>query len=59
MLAARELNAYDILCSDWVVFTKDSLPTGTPVGSTPAPSKKADAKAADEAAEAVEEGEDA
>ena len=24
--AAGELNAYDILCSDWVVFTKDSLP---------------------------------
>lgn len=26
VIAAGELNAYDILCSDWVVFTKDSLP---------------------------------
>jgi large subunit ribosomal protein L4 len=25
-LAARELNAYDVLCSDWVVFTGDTLP---------------------------------
>lgn len=23
-----ELNAYDILCSDWVVFTRDALPGG-------------------------------
>ncbi|MFT6289789.1 MAG: large subunit ribosomal protein L4 [Ilumatobacter sp.] len=59
VINAAELNAYDILCSDWVVFTKDSLPTGTPVGSTPAPSKKADANPADEAGEAAEEGEDA
>jgi large subunit ribosomal protein L4 len=21
-----ELNAYDILCNDWIVFSKDSLP---------------------------------
>ena len=27
---AGELNAYDVLCSDWVVFTEASLPTGTP-----------------------------
>jgi large subunit ribosomal protein L4 len=25
---ARELNAYDVLVSDWVVFTQDTLPTG-------------------------------
>lgn len=24
-----ELNAYDVLCSDWVVFTEATLPTGT------------------------------
>jgi large subunit ribosomal protein L4 len=23
----RELNAYDVLCSDWVVFTRETLPT--------------------------------
>jgi large subunit ribosomal protein L4 len=26
-LVARELNAYDVLCSDWVVFTRDTLPS--------------------------------
>ncbi len=26
-LPDRELNAYDVLCSDWVVFTKDTLPS--------------------------------
>ncbi len=26
MLLAQELNAYDVLCSDWVVFTRDTLP---------------------------------
>jgi len=26
-LLASELNAYDVLCSDWVVFTSDTLPT--------------------------------
>ncbi len=45
VIAAGELNAYDVLCSDWVVFTKDSLPTS-------------DAKAAPTPA-AETEGEDA
>jgi large subunit ribosomal protein L4 len=26
MLLVGELNAYDILCNDWIVFSKDSLP---------------------------------
>jgi large subunit ribosomal protein L4 len=26
VLAARELNAYDILCNDWIVFTTDTVP---------------------------------
>ncbi|MDZ7679254.1 MAG: 50S ribosomal protein L4 [Acidimicrobiales bacterium] len=30
LLEAAELNAYDVLCSDWVVFTTDTLPTTTP-----------------------------
>jgi len=30
VLVAGELNAYDVLCSDWVVFTKANLPAGTP-----------------------------
>jgi hypothetical protein len=28
LLRADQLNAYDVLCSDWVVFTPASLPTG-------------------------------
>ena len=27
VIDAGELNAYDVLCSDWVVFTKASLPS--------------------------------
>ena len=27
VLPSGELNAYDVLCSDWVVFTSDTLPT--------------------------------
>jgi large subunit ribosomal protein L4 len=26
ILLAGELNAYDILCNDWIVFTKATLP---------------------------------
>jgi large subunit ribosomal protein L4 len=29
VLLASELNAYDVLCSDWVVFTEDTLPKST------------------------------
>ncbi len=28
LILPSELNAYDVLCSDWVVFTRDNLPTG-------------------------------
>lgn len=28
LILPSELNAYDVLCCDWVVFTKDNLPTG-------------------------------
>ena len=28
VLAASELNAYDVLCSDWVVFTRATVPGG-------------------------------
>ena len=26
LIAARELNAYDVLCSDWVLFSRSTLP---------------------------------
>jgi large subunit ribosomal protein L4 len=29
LIAPGELNAYDVLCNDWVVFTQDLLPTFT------------------------------
>jgi large subunit ribosomal protein L4 len=28
VILAPELNAYDILCNDWVVFTRSTLPGG-------------------------------
>ncbi len=34
LLKASELNAYDILCNDWVVFTRATLPS-TPPGDAP------------------------
>jgi len=30
LIEVGELNAYDVLVNDWVVFTKDTLPTGLP-----------------------------
>jgi len=27
LIATGELNAYDVLCNDWIVFTSDTLPT--------------------------------
>ena len=29
LIEAGELNAYDVLCNDYVVFTRDSLPGAT------------------------------
>lgn len=37
IIAARELNAYDVLRHDWVVFTDATLPGGPPEISEPAP----------------------
>lgn len=48
VIAAGELNAYDVLCSDWVVFTKASLP------SADAPSAASKVQAAVAVAEADE-----
>jgi large subunit ribosomal protein L4 len=30
LIRPGELNAYDVLCNDWIVFTSANLPTGTP-----------------------------
>jgi large subunit ribosomal protein L4 len=45
VLEASELNAYDVLCNDWVIFTQATLPTG-------------DTAAADDANESETETED-
>jgi large subunit ribosomal protein L4 len=39
IIGPGELNAYDVLCNEWIVFTKDVLPAGTP---TTAPAQAAD-----------------
>jgi large subunit ribosomal protein L4 len=33
IIGPGELNAYDVLCNEWIVFTKDLLPAGTPASS--------------------------
>ncbi len=40
LLPAADLNAYDVLCSDWVVFTAATLPRG-PESAKPPPAPKA------------------
>ena len=35
VLLASELNAYDVLCSDWVVFTQATLPTAPAAADAP------------------------
>ena len=35
VMVAGELNAYDVLASDWVIFTPQTLPTQTPSSSRP------------------------
>ncbi len=37
VLQVRELNAYDILVSDWVIFTKDTVPAGLRPTASAAP----------------------
>jgi large subunit ribosomal protein L4 len=29
LILVDELNAYDVLCNDWIVFTPETLPSGT------------------------------
>lgn len=33
LIGPGELNAYDVLCNEWIVFTEDVLPAGTPVST--------------------------
>ena len=36
LIAPGELNAYDVLCNDWVIFTRDLLPTFNGAGKSAA-----------------------
>ena len=44
LIESRELNAYDVLCSDYIIFSHATLPGGGEVIETKAPAKKAAAK---------------
>ncbi|MFM2079021.1 MAG: ribosomal protein [Actinomycetota bacterium] len=56
LIEVNELNAYDVLCSDFVVFSKSTLP-GEAVETEAAPKKAAAKKAAAKAAPAAAEAE--
>jgi len=47
LIESRELNAYDVLCSDYVIFSHATLPGGGEVIEKKAPAKKAAAKTAE------------
>jgi large subunit ribosomal protein L4 len=58
LIESRELNAYDVLCSDYVIFSHATLPGGGEVIEKKAPAKKAPAKKSPaKKAAAREEGE--
>jgi len=42
VIAPGELNAYDVLCNEWIIFTKDVLPVNMPVSRTPAEGSASD-----------------
>jgi large subunit ribosomal protein L4 len=42
LLLASELNAYDVLCSDWVVFTRATLPGADEPVAAPEPATAAE-----------------
>jgi large subunit ribosomal protein L4 len=43
LVLSGELNAYDVLCSDWVVFTRITLPTTAAGTEAPSPGSQGDA----------------
>ncbi len=61
VIAATELNAYDVLCNDWIVFTADTLPTdgadksADPLGDAITEVVEGVAEAVEGVAEAVQE----
>ncbi len=60
IIGPGELNAYDVLCNEWIIFTKDVLPAGTPVSSNepskaPKSGKAAEGSASDEAGDSADQ----
>jgi large subunit ribosomal protein L4 len=53
LIEVNELNAYDILCNDYVVFTQATLPGTSVAAAAPAPKKAAAKKAATPKAQAL------
>ncbi len=45
VISPGELNAYDVLCNEWLIFTKDVLPAGTPTSAPAAEAETATEKA--------------
>ncbi|HET6875188.1 MAG TPA: 50S ribosomal protein L4 [Acidimicrobiales bacterium] len=60
LILQGELNAYDVLCNDWIVFTSETLPgaPGTASAAATEPVVAPDATAGQEAIAAPEEGEE-
>ena len=54
-LDVAELNAYDVLCADWVVFTEDTVPSEAATASAEAPTDPTETPAASAADEPVVE----
>jgi large subunit ribosomal protein L4 len=59
VLLSGELNAYDVLCNDWIVFTTETLPGGGATGETVAAAETTEAAEMTEAAETTEAAEPA
>jgi large subunit ribosomal protein L4 len=53
IIGPGELNAYDVLCNEWVIFTKDVLPAGTPTSPSTG-AHAAEGSASDEAADSAD-----
>ena len=51
VIAPGELNAYDVLCNDWIVFSESTLPVDTP--KPPKPESEVEAEAVVDVADAV------
>ncbi|MBV9410784.1 MAG: 50S ribosomal protein L4, partial [Acidimicrobiia bacterium] len=54
-IRASQLNAYDILCSDWVVFTRATLPGSAQAAAAPAPAPTPEPASAPEPEPTAEE----